>query len=293
MQALIVIFAKKLHAFFVYSFLLCVVSFFVACENSSQNNKDAAQTVSAIETIKQRGVLRVGVFSDKPPFGYINAQGEYDGFDVFIAKRIAKDLLGDESKIEFIPVEAAARIPALQANKVDIIMANFTQTKERERQVLFAKPYMKVSLGVVSKNGAITDVEQLRGKKLIVNKGTTADMYFTKNTAIGLEELLKFDQNTETFQSFLQGKADALSHDSTLLFAWVKENPDYKVGITELGDKDQIAPAVKKENKDLLEWLNNEITKLQHERFFEQAYTLTLAPAFGSDITSDMVIFTD
>ena len=59
-------------------------------------------------------------------------------------------------------------------------MANFTQTPERSKVVDFAKPYMKVSLGVVSKNGVITNEEQLQGKTLIVNKGTTADIYFSK-----------------------------------------------------------------------------------------------------------------
>ena len=252
--------------------------------------KDSNTTQNALERIKQNGKIRIGVFSDKPPFGYINANGEYDGFDVYIAKRFAKDLLGSEDKVEFVQVEAAVRQEFLKANKVDIIMANFTQTPERSKVVDFAKPYMKVSLGVVSKNGVITNEEQLQGKTLIVNKGTTADIYFSKKTGFSL---LRFDQNTETFTSFLQGKGDALSHDSTMIFAWVKDNPEYKVGIPELGEQDVIAPAVKKGNTELLEWINAEITTLQQEGFFEEAYKATLAPAFGEDVTSDMVIFTN
>lgn len=273
-------------------FILGIISFcFIACDNKKDTQtQDSNTTQNALERIKQNGKIRIGVFSDKPPFGYINANGEYDGFDVYIAKRFAKDLLGSEDKVEFVQVEAAVRQEFLKANKVDIIMANFTQTPERSKIVDFAKPYMKVSLGVVSKNGVITNEEQLQGKTLIVNKGTTADIYFSKKTGFSL---LRFDQNTETFTSFLQGKGDALSHDSTMLFAWVKDNPEYKVGIPELGEQDVIAPAVKKGNTELLEWVNAEITTLQQEGFFEEAYKATLAPAFGEDVTSDMVIFTN
>ncbi|MWV61291.1 transporter substrate-binding domain-containing protein [Helicobacter saguini] len=268
-----------------------ITAFFTACgdsKDSKTESKAESKADNSLDEIKKRGIVKIGVFSDKPPFGFINEKGQNDGYDVYISRRIAKDLLGSEDKVEFVLVEAAARLEYLKANKVDIIMANFTQTPEREKVVDFAKPYMKVSLGVVSKNGEITDEAQLQGKTLIVNKGTTADMYFSKQTGINL---LKFDQNTETFQAFLQGKGDALAHDSTLLFAWVKEHPDYKVGIAELGGIDKIAPAVKKSNKELLEWLNNEITTLQEQGFFKEAYEATLAPAFSSDITPEMVIY--
>lgn len=246
-------------------------------------------TDTTLESIKSQDTITIGVFGDKPPFGYIDAQGENAGFDVFIAKKIAKDLLGSEDKARFVLVEAANRIEFLKSNKVDIMMANFTRTDERAQQVDFATPYMKVSLGVVSKDGAITDVEQLNGKTLIVNKGTTADFYFSKNHPD--IKLLKFEQNTETFAALQDGRGDALAHDNTLLFAWAKENPDFKVGIRELGSADVIAPAVKKDNTELLTWLNDEITKLQQEGFLLEAYAQTLQPVYGDDVQASEVVF--
>ncbi|WP_104690250.1 cysteine ABC transporter substrate-binding protein, partial [Helicobacter felis] len=243
---------------------------------------------SGLASIKQRGVLKVGVFSDKPPFGYMDSKGEYQGFDVYIAKRMAKDLLGDEKKIEFIPVEAAARVEFLKSNKVDIIMANFTKTKEREAVVDFAKPYMKVALGVASKNGEVKSIEDLKDKPLIVNKGTTADFYFSKNYPN--ISLLKYDQNTETFLALKDNRGPALAHDNTLLFAWVKKNPEFKVGIPSLGDQDVIAPAVKKGNKALLEWLNKEIDTLTKDGFIKKAYDATLKPVYGDEIDPKTVI---
>lgn len=254
-----------------------------ACSSQTDN------AGSSVAAIKEKGVLRVGVFSDKPPFGFVNEQGQYDGFDVYISKRLAKDLLGDENKIEFVPVEAASRVEFLKSGKVDIIMANFTKTPEREQVVDFSIPYMKVSLGVVSKNGDIKNVQELEGKTLIVNKGTTADFYFSKKYPN--IKLLKYDQNTEAFLSLKADKAIALAHDNTLLFAWAKENPGYVVAISSLGDQDVIAPAVKKGDKELLDWLNNEIKTLTQSGFIKQVYKDTLAPIYGDDINLDSVIF--
>ncbi len=264
-------------------FLVLITLVFNACSDSHKEKKDA------LEVIKQRGVLKVGVFSDKPPFGSVDSKGQYQGYDVIIAKRMALDLLGDENKIEFIPVEASARVEFLKANKVDIIMANFTRTKEREKVVDFAKPYMKVALGVISKDGVIKNIEELKDKELIVNKGTTADFYFTKNYPN--IKLLKFEQNTETFLALLNNKATALAHDNTLLLAWAKQHPEFKLGITSLGDKDVIAPAIKKGNPKLLEWLNNEMDSLISSDFLKEAYKETLEPVYGDGIKPEEIIF--
>ena len=135
--------------------------------------------------IKASDRIRIGVFGDKPPFGYIDSEGKSQGFDVEIAKDFAKDLLGSPDKVEYVITEAANRVEYLKSGKVDIILANFTQTKERARVVDFAAPYMKVSLGVVSPVKApIKSVDELEGKTLLVNKGTTADAYFSKKYRI-------------------------------------------------------------------------------------------------------------
>lgn len=242
----------------------------------------------SLESIKERGTIRIGVFSDKPPFGYIDSNGENQGYDVYLAKRLAKDLLGDESKVEFVLVEAASRVEYLQSNKVDLLLANFTVTKERAEQVDFANPYMKVALGIVSKDGGITSVDQLKGKTLAVNKGTTAETYFTENYPD--INLLKFDQNTETFQALKDGRADALAHDNTLLFAWANENDGFEVGVSSLGSHDTIAPAVKKGNDELRIWVNDELTKLGEEKFMHKNYQETLLPYYGDGIDPEDVV---
>ncbi|EAJ7105448.1 transporter substrate-binding domain-containing protein [Campylobacter upsaliensis] len=263
-------------------FTAFVAVFLVACDSSESG-------VNSIERIKNAGVVKIGVFGDKPPFGYVDEKGANQGYDIIFAKRIAKELLGDENKVEFVLVEAANRVEFLKSNKVDIILANFTQTPERAEQVDFALPYMKVALGVVvPKDSEIKSVEDLKDKTLILNKGTTADAYFTKNHAD--IKTLKFDQNTETFAALMDKRGDALAHDNTLLFAWVKERPDYKVVIKELGNQDVIAPAVKKGDKELKEFIDNLIISLAAEQFFHKAYDESLKAHFGADIKADDVV---
>ena len=176
-----------------------------------------------------------------------------------------------------------------QTGKVDIVLANFTVTKERAEQVDFALPYMKVALGVVSPAKAnITSIDQLKDKLLIVAKGTTAETYFAKHHPE--VKLLKFDQYTETFNALLDGRGAAFSTDNTEVLAWAMKNPDFKVGITSLGDLDTIAPAVQKGNKELLAYINDEIKKLGEENFFHKNYEATLAPVYGSAVNPDDLV---
>jgi polar amino acid transport system substrate-binding protein len=244
-----------------------------------------------LDAIKAKGTVRIAVFSDKPPFGYVDADGLNKGYDVFLAHKIAEDLLGDPNKVEFVLVEAASRIEVLQADKADIVLANFTVTPERAEQVDFALPYMKVALGVASPESApIKDVTELNGKTLIVNKGTTADFYFTENHKE--VNLVKYDQNTEAFNALRDGRGVGLAHDNTLLFAWVRENPGFVTGIDFLGSLDAIAPAVKKGNNELLEWLNNEISTLTAADFFVEDYKSTLLPIYGESVDPKTVLLT-
>lgn len=237
--------------------LVFTMAFAAGCGSKNSDDKQAAPKASfrSIADIKQSGKLIIGVFSDKAPFGYIDKDGNYQGYDVYFAERLAKDL---GVKAEYISLEPANRVEYAKTGKVDIVLANFTVTKERAGQVDFALPYMKVALGVVSPAKAnITSIDQLKDKLLIVAKGTTAETYFAKHHPE--VKLLKFDQYTETFNALLDGRGAAFSTDNTEVLAWAMKNPDFKVGITSLGDLDTIAPAVQKGNKELLAYINDEI----------------------------------
>ena len=239
-----------------------------------------------LDEIKESGKIVIGVFSDKAPFGYVDENGQYQGYDVYFAERIAKDL---GVKVEYVSTDPASRVEYAATGKVDIILANFTVTEERAKQVDFALPYMKVMLGVVSPDdGLITDVEQLNGKTLIVVKGTTAETYFEKNYPN--VELQKYDEYADAYNALLDGRGDAFSTDNTEVLAWALSNPGFTVGIDALGNADTIAPAVQKGNTTLLEWLNDEIEALGEENFFHADYEATLAEVYGDAADPDSLV---
>lgn len=260
-------------------------------QNGAENASQASATAKArtLDEIKKSGKIKIGVFSDKNPFGYVDENGKVQGYDVYFAKRIAKDLLGSEDAVDFVYVEAASRVEYLKSAKVDITLANFTVTDERKEQVDFALPYMKVALGIVSPQKAkITDVNQLKGKKLIVVKGTTAETYFSKNYPD--VTLVKFDEYQEAYDALLDGRGDAFSTDNTEVLAWAKQNKGFVVGVESLGDIDTIAPAVQKGNTELLNWLNDEIKTLAKEKFFHKDFDETLKSVYGDSIDPENLV---
>ena len=259
-----------------------------ACSGGAGSSASSGTQVGdrSPEQIKEAGEIVIGIFSDKAPFGYIDANGKPAGYDVVYGDRIAADL-GVTAK--YVPVDAAARTEVLASNKVDITLANFTVTPERAEKVDFANPYFKVSLGVVSPTSAeITDVSQLAGKTLIVTKGTTAEAYFEANHPE--VKLQKYDQYSDAYQALEDGRGDAFSTDNTEVIAWAIQHPGFSVGIKSLGETSYIAAAVKKGNTALLDWLNNELVELGEENFFHKDYEQTLAPVYGDAATPDDLV---
>ena len=184
---------KSLLTVFALAFALIFVTACSSGGNSDASSTKATAKARTIDEIKKSGELRIAVFGDKKPFGYVDNDGSYQGYDIELGNQLAQDL---GVKVKYVSVDAANRAEYLISNKVDITLANFTVTDERKKQVDFALPYMKVSLGVVSpKDKVIKDVKELEGKTLIVTKGTTAETYFEKNHPE--VKLQKYDQYSD------------------------------------------------------------------------------------------------
>ena len=240
-----------------------------------------------LDEIKSSGTINIGVFSDKNPFGYVDENGEYQGYDVYFARRIAEDL-GVE--LNFVSTEAANRVEYLETGKVDIILANFTVTPERAEKVDFALPYMNVALGVVSPDSrVITDLSELTADdQVIVISGTTAEDYLIKNNPE--LRLQKYDTYANAKNALENGNAVAWANDNTEVIAYALQNEGYTVGIPSLGSQDTIAPAVSKGNETLLNWINDEIKALAGEQFFHKDYEATLTETYGLDYEDSLVL---
>jgi len=240
-----------------------------------------------LEEIKASGTINIGVFSDKNPFGYVDENGDYQGYDVYFARRIGEDL---GVAVNYVSTEAANRVEYLETGKVDIILANFTVTPERAEKVDFALPYMNVALGVVSPdNRVIKDLSELGpDDQVIVITGTTAEDYLVKNNPE--IKLQKFDTYANAKTALENDSAAAWANDNTEVIAYALQNEGYTVGIPSLGSQDTIAPAVSKGNETLLNWINDEIKALAAEKFFHKDYEATLVETYGLDYEDSLVL---
>ena len=268
---------------------LLAVALLAGCDKKAEEPAKPAAAVSYLDKIKARDKLIVGVFTDKPPFGFVNEAGRYVGFDTDIGRQFAKDLLGDENKVEFVAVEPASRIPFLQSDKVDLILANMTVTPERKDAVDFTNPNLKVAVqALVPNDSSVKSLDDLATRTTIVTTGTTADIWLTKNHPDW--KLLKFEKNSESLQALSAGRGDAYAQDNLVLFSWAKQNPGYRVLEEKLGDEAPIAPAVKKGNVELRDWVNAELAKLGEEKFLLKLYDQYVRKELSDDTQPESVI---
>ena len=288
---------SKLKRWIVLGVVFVLIMGLAGCGNSAEigkatnsgkaSGKEGKTIYRTLDEIKKDGTINIGVFSDKNPFGYVDENGNYQGYDVYFANRLAKDL---GVKANYVSTEAANRIEYLQTGKVDVILANFTVTDERKEEVDFALPYMNVALGLVSRNDNV--VKSLdnwnKDDKIIIISGTTAETYLTENYPdIPLQ---KFDSYATAKEAFENGTGVAWANDNTEVIAFSLQNDGYTVGIPSMGSNDTIAPAVSKGNTTLLDWINEDIKKLGEEQFFHKDYDETLTETYGDEYKETLVV---
>lgn len=228
---------------------LCLVIFFAGCTKKEEDKTDT------LDKVLQRGKLIVGVKYDTKPFGFINEKGQLEGFDVDIAKQIAKYILGDENKIEFKQVTPSNRILSLNSGEVDMIVATMTITKQREGVVDFSIPYFVAGQAImVPKNSDILSMSDLNGKRAIIIFGSTSE----KNLRLIAPEAIISGYRTYTsaYSALKEGRADAMTTDDTILRGFALNDPSVKI-LPRRYSKEPYAVAFKKGKKS--ERLQNKV----------------------------------
>ena len=181
-----------------------------------------------LKDIIDAGKIVIGVKGDYPPWGVINAQNEFEGWEIDLCHKLAEYLFGDPKAVEFVAVTGGNRIPFLNSGKIDIIWATMGYTEKRAKVVDYSIPYFKSGVQLLTKKGSgLEKLEQLADKTVITIKGTTG--------AQGLEKLvpaakqIKFDKTSEALQALRDGRGIAFAQDDILLFKLVQDNPDWMV----------------------------------------------------------------
>lgn len=186
------------------------------------------QVPDTLSQIMQRGKLIVGVKYDTKPFGYLNEKHQPIGFDIDLAKYIAKSLLGNENLVEFKQVTSSSRISVLNSEKVDMIIATMSITPQRKQVVEFSRPYYVAGQALlVPRSSSINSISQLNGKKVIIIFGSTAE----NSLRLAAPEALisGYKTYTSAYNALKEGRADAITSDDTILLGIAMNDKSLKL----------------------------------------------------------------
>lgn len=202
---------KKLGILLILAFLALVgIHFFISPAPDEFSEDDL------YEKIKARGVLKVGINPNSKPFGFINAKGDYDGYDVDLARYIAQYIVNNPEKFEIVPVTSSNRLLKASTGEADIVISTITITPQREQIVSFSIPYDVAGQAVlVKKSSSITALSDLAGQNVGVIFGTTAEK--NMKNLVPNANLLGFREYQEAYEALKSGKINAITSDDTIL----------------------------------------------------------------------------
>ncbi|MFE7799682.1 glutamate ABC transporter substrate-binding protein [Nocardia sp. NPDC057440] len=231
---------------------------------------------SPMAAIVATGRLRVGVDQNTYLFGFRNpASGQLEGFDIDIAREIARDLFGDPDKIELRSVAAADRIPALRDKQVDLIVRTFSATCERRRDVDFSGVYYRAGQRILApKNSGIRTAADLADKVVCVTRGTTAP-----GPLFGLPKrptIMGAGNWTDCLAALQQGNVDAISGDDPILFGLVAQDRNLEVVGAEIGTG-AYAVGIAQGNPDLVRFVNGVLERLRNDGTWQRLYNARLS----------------
>jgi putative glutamine transport system substrate-binding protein len=209
---------KKVKAVCSVLALACFAFVTSACNRAKDG---AAETEGPTGAIKARGVLKVGVKPDVPGFGLQNtATGQYEGFEIEIAKLFAQDIFDDPTKVQFTPVTAKTRGPLIDNGDVDMIIATFTITDERKLSYNFTTPYYVDAVGMLVLNtSGINSFSDCNGKIIGVSQSATSRAAIEQEaSAIGITvSFQEYATYPEIKAALDSGRVNVFSVDKSIL----------------------------------------------------------------------------
>ena len=235
-------------------FLICIV--LCGCGHVKKHDD--------FKTIKKRGRIIVGVRSDTRPFGYRDGRGNLQGFDVDLAREIARHIFSDPTAVELVPVTAANRIATLTSGRVDILIATMSITDQRRMIVDFSKPYYLAGQAILVKNRKnIASIKQVNGKKIIIVFGTTGEESIRLNAPQAI--VRGYGDYNLAYKALKNGVADAMIADDTILYNLALDDPSVKI-LPKRFTKEPYAIAFRKgpESKHLQDSVRYTMNLLEH-----------------------------
>lgn len=232
-----------------------------------------AAAADTLTDIQKRGKLRVGMEPGYMPFELTNQKGEIIGFDVDMAKRMAKAM---KVELELVSTAWDGIIPALLTDKFDILMSGMTLTQERNLTVNFAQPYILIGQSVLLKKELAEEVESYRDlndpKYTVASKLGTTGEQATKRM-ISRAKYISYETEQEGVMELVNGKIDAFIYDLPFnAIAVAQKGAGKIVHLDEPFTKEPLAWAIRKDDPNFLNWLNNFMNQIKYDGVYEKIY---------------------
>lgn len=203
--------------------------------------------------ILESGTVKIGVPENFAPFGSLGAEGEHEGYDVDVAKLIAEDL-GVE--LDMVLVTSKQRIPFLETDRVDLVIATLGANPERAKSIWFSHAYAPFFSGAFAKpDVAVSSIADFAGKKIGVTGGTLEDLAITKDAPEGAE-IIRFGDNAATIAAYVSGQTDVIVTGNMVALGISKDHPDFGLETKFVISNSPSYIGVKTGNIDLLKWVN-------------------------------------
>jgi polar amino acid transport system substrate-binding protein len=227
--------------------------------------------------IKERKRLNIAVKCDSPPFGYIGARSQNAGFDVEIARWFSRFAFGKSNRVTYTCVTTPAREPALTTGRVDMVIATFTYTADRDTRIDFSRAYYKATGRLLVPNASsIQSISDIAGKTIVTTSGSIYDRWM-KNCFKDTKVLVT-DSFTNALIAFRDGRADALMWDDTVLLGIAVTDRSYKL------TSDLFLPlpygiGIKQGNTELKAWMDSRLNLMKKRDLFFPILKNTVPPA--------------
>lgn len=233
-----------------------------ASSEASSAEESTAETAGELTTVTE-GVLTMSTNAAFPPYEMTADDGSFEGIDIEVAGAIAEKL-GLTLQVDDMDFDAA--LLAAQTGKSDMVMAGVTVTEERQTVMDFSDSYASgIQVVIVPEDSDIASIEDMTGKMIGVQRGTTGDLYCSASVedgGFGAENVTPYDNGLTAVKALMNGQVDCVVIDNAPAQEFVAANPGLKILETEYANEDY-AIGVAKGNTQLLDAINGALAELQ------------------------------
>src|SRR5262245_29902172 len=243
-----------------------------------------AQAESSLDAIRTRGLMRIGVKVDAPPFGSLDRQGRLVGFEIDLARFLARVLFDDDNRAQLVPVTTATRFAVLQSGAVDLLIATITATEKRRDQAELSEPYFRSgSLLLVAAGSPLVRLGDAGGRRFAVVKGSVQEMDIAELQPHA--RVIWVESVAEGARAVKQKQVDAFVYDDVVLLMLAQQDPGFGVAGSPVRPRPYVAAARKGET-ELIRWVNGWLARMRRDGSYGVMWRKYFGP-FESHLVGD------